>query len=96
MVILSWLRLLPDRVVSVCQQPALNMEGNTEMATRRDVLQGLIVSVGGASALAACGGDATITSTSPGAASQFYSDEEMALVSRISDLIIPGTDHPVL
>lgn len=64
------------------------------MTTRREVLQGLIVAIGGATALTACGGVATVISTRPGTPGRFYTDEEMALVSRISDLIIPRTETP--
>lgn len=64
------------------------------MTTRREVLQGLIVSLGGAAALTACGGVANVVATRPGTAGRFYSEEEMALVSRISDLIIPRTETP--
>ena len=64
------------------------------MATRREILQGLIISIGGASALTACGGIANVISTSPGSAGRFYTAREMALVSRVSDLIIPRTDTP--
>ncbi len=64
------------------------------MRTRREVLQGLIVSIGGATALTACGGVANVISTRPGTAGRFYTDEEMALVSRISDLIMPRTETP--
>lgn len=64
------------------------------MRTRREVLQGLIVSIGGASALTACGGVANVMATRPGATPRFYSDSEYALVTRISDLIIPRTETP--
>lgn len=64
------------------------------MTTRREVLQGLIVSIGGASALTACGGVANVLSTRPGSAPRFYTRAEYALVSRISDLIIPRTETP--
>jgi len=64
------------------------------MLTRREVLQGLIVSIGGASALTACGGVANVLSTRPGSAPRFYTNEEYALVTRISDLIIPRTETP--
>ncbi len=64
------------------------------MITRREVLQGLIVSIGGASALTACGGVANVVSTRLGSAARFYSESEMALLSRISDLIIPRTETP--
>ncbi len=64
------------------------------MRTRREVLQGLIVSIGGAAALTACGGVADVGSTRPGSTGRFYTAEEMALVSRLSDLIIPRTETP--
>ncbi len=64
------------------------------MRTRREVLQGLIISIGGASALTACGGVANVLSTRPGSAPRFYTSEEHALVTRISDLIIPRTETP--
>ena len=64
------------------------------MTTRREVLQGLIVSIGGATALTACGGVANVLSTRPGSAARFYTSEEYALVTRISDLIIPRTETP--
>lgn len=64
------------------------------MHTRREVLQGLIVSLGGASMLSACGGVASVVATDPGAATRFYTDQELALVSRLCDLIIPRTETP--
>jgi gluconate 2-dehydrogenase gamma chain len=64
------------------------------MTTRREVLQGLIVSIGGATALTACGGVANVLSTRAGSAARFYTSEEYALVTRISDLIIPRTETP--
>lgn len=64
------------------------------MTTRREVLQGLIVSIGGASALTACGGVANVLSTRRTAAPRFYTSAEYALVTRISDLIIPRTETP--
>lgn len=64
------------------------------MKTRREFLQGLIVSVGGAAALSSCGGLASISATRPGASGRFYTSGEMALVSRISDLVIPRTETP--
>lgn len=63
------------------------------MATRREVLQGLIVSIGGASVLNACGGAATII-PSQARNLRYYSADEYAFVSRVSDLIIPRTDTP--
>lgn len=64
------------------------------MKTRREFIQGLIVSVGGATALSSCGGLADITATNPGTNGRFYTTSEMALVSRISDLVIPRTETP--
>ncbi len=61
------------------------------MKTRREILKGLIVSIGGSSLLNACGG---ITRIVPSTSMRFYSDQELALVSHISDLIIPRTDTP--
>ena len=61
------------------------------MKTRREVLQDLIVSIGGASLLNACSGVARVV---PSSSMRFYSGQELALVSRISDLIIPRTDTP--
>ena len=59
------------------------------MKTRREFIQGLIVSVGGATALSACGGLGNIASSG-----RFYTASETALVSRLSDLIIPRTETP--
>lgn len=64
------------------------------MQTRRDLLRGLIISVGGAAALSACGGAARLTATATGSSGRFYTANEMALVSRLSDLIIPRTETP--
>ncbi|MDA0687634.1 MAG: gluconate 2-dehydrogenase subunit 3 family protein [Proteobacteria bacterium] len=64
------------------------------MKTRREFIQGLIVSVGGATALSACGGLATINATRAGDMGRFYSNNEMALLRRLSDLIIPRTETP--
>ncbi len=63
------------------------------MKTRREFIQSLIVSVGGATALSACGGLATINATRVGS-SRFYSTGEMALLGKLSDLIIPRTETP--
>ena len=61
------------------------------MKTRREVLQGLIVSIGGTSLLNACGGVARVV---PSSSMRFYTEQELALVSRVSNLIIPRTDTP--
>ncbi|HAT25832.1 MAG TPA: hypothetical protein DCS89_02365 [Gammaproteobacteria bacterium] len=63
------------------------------MKTRREVLQGLIVSIGGASMLAACDNAARVA-VSNSQSLRFFSDQELALVSRISDLLLPRTDTP--
>ncbi len=44
--------------------------------------------------MAACGGLPTVVSTSPTVAGRFYTRREMALLSRLSDLIIPRTETP--
>jgi hypothetical protein len=64
------------------------------MISRRDVLKTLIVSVGGTSLLSACGGQVTLGALAPGAPPRFYSEREMALLSRVSDLLLPRTDTP--
>jgi|TARA_B100000795_G_scaffold222903_1_gene177941 hypothetical protein len=64
------------------------------MRTRREILQGLIVSIGGATALTACDGVANVFSTQLGSSTRFYTSAEYALVTRISDLIIPRTETP--
>jgi len=64
------------------------------MVPRREVLQGLIISMGGAGALTACGGLANVAATAPGMQPRFYTSSEVALVARICDLIIPRTDTP--
>ena len=65
------------------------------MKTRREVIQGLIVSVGGAALLSRCGGVATVLpSTAAAGNNRFYSEPEMRLVTRVSDLLIPRTETP--
>jgi hypothetical protein len=64
------------------------------MISRRDALKTLIVSVGGGSLLSACGGSAAVGTITPGTARRFYSESEMALLSRVSDLLLPRTDTP--
>lgn len=64
------------------------------MKTRREFLQGLIISVGGASALSACGDAANVVATTAGERGRFYTQDEMTLISRISDLVIPRTETP--
>jgi len=64
------------------------------MKTRRDFLCELIISVGGVSALSACGDAPVVVATAPGEAGRFHTADELALVSRLSDLIIPRTETP--
>ena len=62
------------------------------MKTRREVLQDVIVSIGGASMLTACGGISNVFPSVSGG--KFYDENELALVARISDLLLPRTDTP--
>ena len=64
------------------------------MKTRRDFLRELIVSVGGMAALTACGDAPVVVATATGEPGRFYTPEEMELVSRLSELIIPRTETP--
>ncbi len=64
------------------------------MISRRDAIKSLIISVGGTSLLSACGGQVSLGSITPGSTRRFYSEREMALVSRVSDLLIPRTETP--
>ena len=64
------------------------------MKTRREFLRELIISVGGVSALAACGDAPRLAATAAGGAGRFYTEREMELVSRLSELIIPRTETP--
>ena len=64
------------------------------MKTRRDFLRELIVSVGGVSALAACGDAPVVVATVAGEPGRFYNAAELELVSRLSELIIPRTETP--
>ena len=62
------------------------------MTTRRDVWQGLIFALGGATARSAfqAAGAAAADAVGPG----FYTAEELALVGFLADGIIPRTDTP--
>ncbi|MFT4862072.1 MAG: gluconate 2-dehydrogenase gamma chain [Pseudohongiellaceae bacterium] len=65
------------------------------MKTRRELLQAMIVSLGGASMLSACSGAASIIPSQASAETlRFYQPSELTLVARLSDLIIPRTDTP--
>jgi hypothetical protein len=62
------------------------------MKTRREFIQGLIVFVGGMTALSACDGEGGINATSVREAMRFYDDSEWQLVEKLADLIIPTTE----
>jgi len=71
------------------------MENRT--VNRRDVLHGLLLSVGYAGGLSACSDNETAELTSPGAissATRYYTGEEFFFVSTLSDALIPTTDTP--
>jgi len=71
------------------------MENRT--VTRRDVLHGLLLSVGYAGGLSACSDNETTELTSHGAissATRYYSGEEFSFISTLSDALIPTTDTP--
>jgi hypothetical protein len=64
------------------------------MISRRHVIRNLVISVGGSSLLSACGGRVTLDTLAPGAAPRFYSPRELAVLSRVSDLLLPRTETP--
>jgi len=64
------------------------------MISRRDLIKSLVVSVGGSTLLSACGGRVTLGAVTPGAPPRFYSEREMAVLSRVSDLLLPRTETP--
>ncbi|MGD8279237.1 MAG: gluconate 2-dehydrogenase subunit 3 family protein [Gemmatimonadota bacterium] len=64
------------------------------MISRRDVIRNLVITVGGSSLLSACGGRVTLDTLAPGPTPRFYGEREMALVSRVSDLLLPRTETP--
>jgi hypothetical protein len=64
------------------------------MISRRDVIRNLVISVGGTSLLSACGGRVTLDTLTPAATPRFYGERDMALLSRVSDLILPRTETP--
>jgi len=64
------------------------------MITRREVIRHLVISVGGSSLLSACGGRVTLDTLAPPAEPRFYSDRKMAVLSRVSDLLLPRTETP--
>jgi len=64
------------------------------MISRRDVIKSLVISVGGSSLLSACGGRVALPVLTPDAPLRFYGAHEMAVLSRVSDLLIPRTGTP--
>ncbi len=64
------------------------------MKTRRELLRELIISVGGITALAACGDAPVVVATATGEAGRFHTPEEMELMARLAELIIPRTETP--
>jgi len=64
------------------------------MTTRREILQYLVISLGGTALLSSCGGNVNVVATPSGIDGRFYNEQEMALVARLSDLIIPQTETP--
>lgn len=64
------------------------------MISRRDVIKQLVVSVGGSALLGACGGRVTLDTLAPTERARFYTDREMGLIGRVSDLMIPRTATP--
>lgn len=63
------------------------------MQTRRELLKGLIVGVGGATLLSACNGIPVVASSN-GATRRFYTRQEWEFISRLSDLLLPRTETP--
>ena len=67
--------------------------GSTPIS-RRDAITHLVLTVGGSSLLHACGGRVELDSLTPGPTPLFYTDREMAVLSRVSDLLLPRTETP--
>jgi len=64
------------------------------MISRRTVIKNLVISVGGSSLLSACGGRVTLGAAPPGGSPRFYTEREIAVLSRVSDLLLPRTETP--
>lgn len=64
------------------------------MISRRDVIKHLVVSVGGSTLLGACGGRVSLDTLAPGATARFHGDREMAVLAKVSDLLLPRTETP--
>ncbi|MXX07684.1 MAG: gluconate 2-dehydrogenase subunit 3 family protein [Gammaproteobacteria bacterium] len=86
--------LLPSPTASATCANCNSESGEMLMKTRREFLRELIISVGGVSALSACGDAPVVVATVAGEPGRFYNAEEMELVSRLSELIIPRTETP--
>jgi gluconate 2-dehydrogenase gamma chain len=61
---------------------------------RRDVLLGAIALVGGSASLFGCGREETAVPELHRGGSTFFAEDQMRLVGRIADIIIPETDTP--
>lgn len=66
----------------------------SRMISRRDVIRNLVISLGGSSLLSACGGRVTLQALAPDAGARFYGERELAVLSRVSDLLLPRTETP--
>lgn len=64
------------------------------LISRRDVIKHLVLSVGGSTLLGACGGRVTLDTLAPTERPLFHTDREMAVLSRVSDLLLPRTETP--
>jgi len=71
-----------------------------QTVNRREVLQGLLLSIGYAGGLAACSERETAALTAPvrdtgeSSALRYYTDKEFSVVSKMADGLIPTTDTP--
>ncbi len=61
---------------------------------RRDVLLGAIALVGGSASLFGCGRKKTAVPELHRGGSTFFAEDQMRLIGRIADIIIPETDTP--
>ena len=64
------------------------------MISRRHAIKSLVISVGGSALFSACGGRGVLAVLTPSASPRFYSEREMAVLSRVSDLLLPRTETP--
>ena len=64
------------------------------MISRRHAIKSLVISVGGSALFSACGGRGVLAVLTPSASPRFYSEREMALLSRVIDLLLPRTETP--